>query len=143
MSKIVSDLAQTSRCCAYYRSRRLEALGLNVQQARLLMEVCATPGVSQNMLFRRLCIEKSVVARTMASLEEAGYVERPTCQKDKRVIRLHPTQKALELQPKLVELWADCEQHLTEGMTETEMAVLEQLLERMRLQAAKWMEVDK
>ena len=143
MSNIVMDLAQTSRCCAYYRGRRLEAFGLNVQQARLLMEVCATPGVSQNMLFRRLCIEKSVVARTMASLEEAGYVERLTCQKDKRVIRLHPTPKALELQPKLQELWATCEQYLIEDMTEDEVAALERLLEQMKLRAAKWMEADK
>jgi DNA-binding MarR family transcriptional regulator len=95
------------------------------------------------MLFRRLCIEKSVVARTMASLEEAGYVERPTCQKDKRVIRLHPTPKALELQPKLQELWATCEQYLIEDMTEDEVAALERLLEQMKLRAAKWMEAEK
>lgn len=143
MSRIISDLAQTSRCCAHYRSRRLEAYGLNVRQARLLMEVCATPGVSQDTLSRRLCIEKSVVARTMASLEEGGYVERPTCQKDKRVIRLHPTQKALELQPRLQELWAECELFLAEEMSEEEVAMLERLLEQMKLRAAKWMEAEK
>ena len=143
MSRIISDLAQTSRCCAYYRSRRLEAFGLNTRQARLLMEVCASPGGSQDTLSRRLCIEKSVVARTMASLEEAGYVERLTCQKDKRVTRLHPTQKALELQPRLQALWAECEQFLIEDMTEDEVAALERLLEQMKLRAAKWMEADR
>lgn len=143
MSRIISDLAQTSRCCAYYRSRRLKAMGINIQQARLLLEVCATPGVSQDMLSRRLCMEKSVVARSMASLEEGGYVDRPTCQKDKRVIRLHPTQKALELQPELQELWAECELFLIEDMTEEEVAVLERLLEQMKLRSAKWMEAEK
>lgn len=143
MSRIISDLAQTSRCCAYYRSRRLEPFGLNTRQARLLMEVCATPGVSQDALSRRLCIEKSVVARTMASLEDGGYVDRPTCQKDKRVTRLHPTQKALELQPQLQALWAECELFLIDGMTEEDVAILERLLEQMKLRAAKWMEADK
>ena len=143
MSQIVSDLAQISRCCAYYRSRQLEQWDLTSRQARLLMEVCATPGISQDALSRRLCVEKSVVARTMAGLEDRGYVERPTCQKDKRVIRLHPTEKALELQPKLQELWAKCELFLLDGMTEDDVAVLERLLEQMKLRAAKWMEVDR
>lgn len=143
MSNIVSDLAQISRCGAYYRGRQLEQLDITPRQARLLMDICDSPGVSQDALCRRLCVEKSAVTRSLTGLEEQGYVERITCQKDKRVTRVHPTQKALEVQPRLQALWADCQRHLMEGMTEEEVAVLEQLVERMKLQAAKWMEVDR
>ena len=143
MSQIVGDLSLIGRCGAHYRSRQLEPLGLNPRQARLLLEVCATPGISQDTLSRRLCVEKSAVARSLAGLEEQGYVARPTCQKDKRVTRVHPTEKALAVQPRLQELWADCELFLTEGMTEEDVAQLERLLNQMKLQAVKWMEVDK
>ena len=143
MSQIISDLSLSGRCSAHYRARQLEPMGLTPRQARLLLEVCATPGISQDTLSRRLCVEKSVVARSLASLEELGYVERPTCPKDKRVTRLHPTEKALGIQPRLQELWADCELFLTEGMTEADVAALERLLNQMKTQAVKWMEVDK
>ena len=143
MSRIVSDLAQISRCGAHYRGKQLEPMGLNPRQARLLMEVCETPGISQDTLSRRLCVDKSAVARSLAGLEEMGYVERPTCQKDKRVTRLHPTQKALDLLPRLQALWSDCEAFLTEGMSEADVAELQRLLEQMKIRAAGWMEVDR
>ena len=106
------------------------------------MEICATPGISQDTLARRVFLNKSVVARYLAALEEQGLVERPTCQKDKRITRLHPTEKALQLQPQLQAIWASCEHFLTEGMTEEEVATLESLLGRLQFQAAKWMEAE-
>lgn len=140
MSQIISNLTHITRCGGQYRGKRLEPLELTVRQASLLMEVCNTPGISQDTLSRRVFLNKSVVARQLAALEENGFVERPTCQKDKRVTRLYPTEKALQLQPKLQSIWAECEYYLTEGFTEEETAVLESLLSRLQVQAAKWVE---
>ena len=142
MSRIVCDLTHISRCGGQYRGRLLESLELTPRQASLLMEICATPGISQDTLARRVFLNKSVVARTLAALEEVALVERPTCQKDKRITRLYPTEKALQLQPQLQAIWADCEHFLTEGMTEDEVATLETLLGRLQVQAARWMEAD-
>ena len=140
MSQIICNLTHITRCGGQYRSKRLESLGINVRQASMLLEVCNTPGLSQDTLSRRVFLNKSVVARQLAALEENGFVERPTCQKDKRVTRLYPTEKALQLQPKLQAIWADCEYYLTQGFTEEETAVLESLLSRLQVQAAKWVE---
>lgn len=142
MSQIICDLTHITRCGGQYRGKLLEPLDLTVRQASLLQEVCNTPGISQDTLARRVCLNKSVVARQLAALEENGFVERPTCQKDKRITRLYPTEKALQLQPQLQAIWADCEHFLTEGMTEEEVATLESLLGRLRVQAAKWMEAE-
>ena len=142
MSRIVCDLTHISRCGGQYRGRLLEPLSLTPRQASLLMEICATPGISQDTLARRVFLNKSVVARALAALEEETLVERPTCQKDKRITRLYPTEKALLLQPQLQAIWADCEHFLTDGMTEAEVATLENLLGRLQVQAANWMEAD-
>lgn len=142
MSQIICDLTHITRCGGQYRGKLLEPLDLTVRQASLLQEVCNTPGISQDTLARRVCLNKSVVARQLAALEENGFVERPTCQKDKRITRLYPTEKALQLQPQLQAIWAECEHFLTEGMTEEEVATLESLLGRLRVQAAKWMEAE-
>ena len=142
MSRIVCDLTHISRCGGQYRGRHLEPLGLTPGQASLLMEICSTPGISQDTLARRVFLNKSVVARALAALEEQGFVSRPSCLKDKRINRLHPTEKALQLQPRLQAIWGECEHFLTEGMSEEEVALLENLLSRLQLQAAKWMEAE-
>ncbi len=138
MSKIVCYLTQIARCGGQYRNRYLEPWGISTRQASLLLEICATPGISQDTLAHRVFLNKSVVARLLAGLEEQGLVERPTCQKDRRVVRLHPTEKALQLQPRLQTIWTDWEQQLTAGMTEEELAALESMLSRLQNQAAKW-----
>ena len=142
MSRIVCDLTHIFRCCTNYRNRQLEPLGLTVRQASLLLELCIDPGISQDALAGRVFLNKSVVARALASLEEDGFVERTTCQKDKRINRLKPTEKALALYPELLSIWADCEQFLTEGMTPEEVATLETMLNTLQSRAAKWMEAE-
>ena len=142
MSKILCYLTQIARCGGQYRNRQLEPWGIRARQASLLQEICATPGISQDTLAKRVCLNKSVVARALADLEEQGFVERPTCQKDRRVIRLHPTQKALDLQPKLCQINGEWESVLTADMTEEEIAQLEILLSRLQAQAAKWGEEE-
>ena len=142
MSKIVCYLTKIARCGGQYRNRRLEPWGIRAQQAGLLLEICATPGISQDALARRVFLDKSVVARALANLEEQGLVERPTCQKDRRVIRLHPTEKALQLQPRLQAVSDQWAQHLTAGMTPEELAALDALLTRLQERAAQWEDAE-
>ena len=142
MSRIVSDLTHISRCCGHYRNRQLETYGITARQASLLLQICATPGISQDALSRRVFLNKSVVARALANLEENGFVRRQACSKDKRVTRLQPTEKTLDLQPRLQAIWDECEDFLTLDLSEAQAAVLEDLLGKLQLQAAKWMEGD-
>ena len=138
MSKIVCYLTYIVRCGTQYRNRRMEPWDIRARQASLLLEICATPGISQDALAKRVFLDKSVVARALANLEEQGLVERPACQKDRRVIRLHPTEKALQLQPELQAIDKQWEQFLTADMTKEEIALLESLLTRMQNRAAEW-----
>lgn len=142
MSRIVCDLTHISRCMGQYRTRRLEPLGLTARQASLLQEICATPGISQEQLARRVFLNKSVVARALAALEDNGFVQRNACQKDKRVTRLHPTQYTLQILPQLQSIETDCEQFLNEGMGVQEIATLQDMLDKLQKRAAKWTEGD-
>ena len=142
MSTLVCYLTQITRCGSQYRNRRTEPLGIRARQSSLLMEICATPGISQDTLAKRVFLNKSVVARLLANLEEQGLVARPTCQKDRRVIRLHPTEKALDILPKLQKIDGDWEQFLTSNMTAEEIATLEAMLCRLQTRAAQWEDVE-
>ena len=86
------------------------------------------------MLAKRICFNKSNIARQIVVLEEGGFVLR------KRVMELYPTEKTLELMPQIRQVLGDWRSYLMEGLTAEEMAVLDKALTSMRSRAEAWME---
>ena len=99
MSQIIRDITEIARCGAQYKADRLAPMGLKGCHASYLTEICAHPGISQDQLAKRICINKSNVARQAATLDEEGFVTRTPSPTDKRIMELHPTQKTLDLLP--------------------------------------------
>jgi len=140
MSQIIRDITEISRCGVQYRADKLSPMGLKSCHASYLTEICANPGISQDKLARLICINKSNVARQVATLEEEGFIRRCTCAADKRVTELYPTEKTLALLPQLSEVlkcWEDC---ITHDLTEEEKNQLTVLLSKMKGRAAWYME---
>ena len=140
MSQIIRDITEIARCGAQFRTDALAPLGLKACHASYLTEICAHPGISQDQLASRICINKSNVARQAAALEEAGFIRRICSATDKRIMELHPTEKTLALMPQISPILRQWEACLTAGLTEAEIATLEALLGRMREKASAWME---
>ena len=142
MSKVVKDLTFVSRCGARYRNRELEPLGLTARQSLTLQEICSHPGISQDEIAHRVALDKSNITRQVAILEENGLVLRTPCTKDKRITRLNPTEKALELVPQIKAVAKAWEEYVTEEFSPEELQILEGLLSRMKQRARQWMEED-
>ena len=140
MSQIIRDITEIARCGAQYRADRLVPMGLKGCHASYLTEICAHPGISQDQLARRICINKSNVARQAAVLEEEGFVTRTPSSTDKRIMELHPTQKTLDLLPEIssvLKCWEAC---ITDGLTPQELDLLAALLEKMKSRAVDYMD---
>ena len=140
MSQIIRDITELTRCGAQYRLDQLSPMGLKACHASYLTEICACPGISQDGLARRICINKSNVARQAAVLEEEGFITRTPSPADKRVMELYPTQKALDLLPQIQSIltcWEDC---ITGDLTEEEKDQISVLLAKMKVRAAAYME---
>ena len=140
MSQIIRDITEIARCGAQYRTEALAPLGLKACHASYLTEICAHPGISQDQLAARICINKSNDARQAAILEENGFVTRTPSATDKRIMELHPTQKALDLLPQIQPLLRDWEACMTADLSEEEKNQLSTLLSRMKEKATDWME---
>lgn len=140
MSQIIRDITEIARCGAQYRTEALAPMGLKACHASYLTEICAHPGISQDQLAGRICINKSNVARQAAILEEDGFITRTPSASDKRIMELHPTQKALDLLPRISPILRQWEACLTAELTEEEKEMLEQILSRMKDKASDWME---
>ena len=137
MSQILRYVQQISRCGRQYRSDALEPLGLKACHGRYLQEICRNPGICQEQLTETVLVNKSNVARQVAALEEGGFLERRGCGKDKRVLRLYPTEKALALMPQINAILDSWDQRLLQDLSQQEQQVLEALLQRIRNRAAE------
>ena len=140
MSQIIRNITEITRCGVQYRTESLAPLELKACHASYLLEICAEPGISQDQLAVRICINKSNVARQAAALEEGGFISRIPSNEDKRVMGLYPTQKTLALLPQMnaiLNQWEDC---LTAGLSPEELEIAQRVLERMKTRAAAWLE---
>ena len=140
MSQIIKDITEIARCGAQYRTEALAPMGLKACHASYLTEICANPGISQDRLAGLICINKSNVARQAAILEEEGFIRRIPSSSDKRIMELHPTEKTLELMPRIQPILRQWEGCLTTELTKDEVRMMEAVLAKMRQKASEWME---
>ena len=140
MPHIIKTMNEITRYGMQYRTDNLEPFGLKSCHASYLLEICRNPGISQDMLARRICINKSNIARQIVVLEEGGFVERRSSQEDTRVMELYPTEKTLELLPELRKVLGGWSRYLTQDFTEEEIELLAKMLSSMRERAVQWME---
>ena len=140
MPYIVKTMNEIVRCGMQYRNEQLAPFGLKSSHASYLLEICRSPGISQDTLAKRICFNKSNIARQIAVLEEGGFVRRKPGAEDKRVMELYPTEKTLELMPQIRQVLRSWRSYLMEGLSEEEIAVLDKALTSMRSRAGDWME---
>ena len=140
MSQLVKDITEVTRCGAQYRTDRLAPMGLKGCHASYLEEICADPGISQDKLAQRICINKSNVARQIVVLEEDGFVLRTPSPNDKRIMELYPTEKIKELLPQIKQILNSWEDWLTQDLTEEEVRTVANALVKMKARATACME---
>ena len=140
MPQIMKDITEITRVSVQYRTDSFAPLGLKACHGSYLQEICARPGISQEQLAESICINKSNVARQAAALEEGGFIKRCCCDKDKRIMRLYPTEKTLALLPEIDRIMLSWQERLTQDLSEEEQQLLEAMLLKMRSRASAYME---
>ena len=140
MPQIMKDITEITRVSVQYRTDSFAPLGLKACHGSYLQEICARPGISQEQLAESICINKSIVARQAAALEEGGFIKRCCCDKDKRVMRLYPTEKTLALLPEIDRIMLSWQERLIQDLSEEEQQLLEAMLLKMRSRASAYME---
>ena len=140
MSQIIRDITEIARTGSQYRTDRLAPMGLKACHASYLTEICDCPGISQDKLAQKICINKSNVARQVVVLEDTGFITRSPSPNDKRVMQLYPTEKTMEVLPQIRQVNRFWQEYLTEDLTQQELEVLETLLRRIQARAAAWTE---
>lgn len=138
MPSLMRYINIVSRCAAIWRSDKLEGTELGDQHYSYILTVCRQPGISQDAIARRLFINKSNVTRGLSYLESHGFVTREHSTEDRRIILVHPTEKAYEILPRVREIIRGWNAYITEGFSEEEMEMYMEMTERLAARAADY-----
>ena len=130
MPKMMRSLNVISRCQSLYRSAQLQGDLCGTQHA-FVLAICHTPGRSQEELARRLCLNKSTVARALTQLEDNGYVLRQPNPEDKRQLLVYPTQKMTDAVVRVREISEEWSRQICRGIDARELEIFESVLYRM------------
>ena len=142
MPQIMKDITEITRISVQYRTDSFAPMGLKACHGSYLQEICARPGISQEQLAESICINKSNVARQAAALEEGGFIKRCCCDKDKRIMRLYPTEKTLALLPEIDRIMLSWQERLTQDLSEQERELLARMLQKMKQRAVEYLEEE-
>ncbi len=135
MYQLMKYISRTHRCAGIYRSAQLKDPQLRPGQHIYIYHICKSPGITQEELVRLICVNKSNVTRHLNALEQAGFITREPSQRDRRLHIVYPTQKALDIYPKVRSVMRNWTKLLTEDFSDHEKAQLSQLLERVYYKA--------
>ena len=140
MYRIMRRINLVSRCQSNYLADKLKDTGLLPCYHGYILTVCRNPGISQEELAKFLCVNKSNVARTLAQMEERGLVERRSSAQDKRILQVFPTEQLLERLPQVRQLSRDWNSYLTAEISEEEMEVFQNVLDKIVSRASAYAE---
>ena len=127
-----------SRCATMYRDRALSDTGLAGCHTPYILALYRIPGCTQEELARDLNVNKSSVARQLAVLEERGFIRREPSPGDRRSQLVYPTQRALDLQPRILQVLYEWNAYLTGELTPEEQEVLSGLICRVSDRAERY-----
>lgn len=106
-------------------------LGIGSGRISYLFMLYIKEGLTQQEMANRLQADKGAVARTLAQLEEQGYVSRRRDPSDKRVTRVYLTDKSKALQSDLEKAVERVITHLNENITPDEEDVVKLQFKQM------------
>lgn len=135
MPAILGKMNRISRCAGLYRTEKLQNDELTSRHHSFVLAICHHPGMSQDQIARHLCLNKSTVTRALNQLEIKGYVLRMPSKTDKRVTLVYPTEKMLEIFPKVRAISTEWNEQLAEGISPDEFDLFWSVLVRMETRA--------
>ena len=126
---LMHDIARRAR---YLFDARARSKGITRAQWRVLTSLARLDGPTQSDLAELLDVERITLCRMVDRLAEAGLVERRADPSDRRVWRLHLTERATPLVEELSSMANAMEEELLEPLTVDQRDVLRSLLTTVR-----------
>jgi DNA-binding MarR family transcriptional regulator len=127
---IVTRIAKASRQLDAQMRTSLAHVGLTKEEFKVLMELHAGPQ-THGALCRQLEVSTGAMTNRLDKLERAGLVSRSQDPSDRRGVMLTLTQPGAERLDAYIDLGADRERELLEGLSRSDKRQLNELLSKL------------
>jgi DNA-binding MarR family transcriptional regulator len=102
-NNILRELGTLTRCIQSICDKKYKGLQLQKGQYIYLTRICENPGINFVELTMLLKMDKTSTTKAIQKLEAEGYIERKKDKLDKRIIRLYPCEKGLEVYEDIID----------------------------------------
>jgi DNA-binding MarR family transcriptional regulator len=131
------DLAKTLATKAadpYYQ----ESIGLRVRELRVLRLVHDFPGIAATELGQKIVLDKTLLSKNIAHLEERGLIQRLPDKRDSRRQCLHLTDEGLRIWQESERIGRRLEDEMFAELSDDDWQKLHALLDRVLVSFEHW-----
>ena len=121
----------TARMMKTLLARRLYEFGLYVGQDRIILLLATKDGQSPGSLAKRLGVKPPTVTKTIARLQEQGFVTKRGSHKDQRQLHVFLTKDGHKIVDLIERAIEETEREVTGGLDEQEQYTLLTLMDRI------------
>lgn len=125
---------QTSRAWRQRLDQRLRPLGLSQARWRTIAHLSKGP-MTQCALAERLGIEEPTLARSLASMENEGWIKRQNAEHDRRCKTVHLQRKSSALWKRIEETARGLRHELVEAISAQDLQICLRVLNEIRQRA--------
>ncbi|MFY3790162.1 MarR family winged helix-turn-helix transcriptional regulator [Ureibacillus sp. MALMAid1270] len=138
MIEILREIGMIARALDSISNIEFKDLDLTRGQYLYLVRICENPGIIQEKLAEMIKVDRTTTARAIKKLEMNGFIEKKEDEQNKKIKKLYPTEKGMEVYP-LIKRENDYSNRVAlQGFSESEAKTILDLLIRVR----KNVEVD-
>ena len=114
--------------------------GITRREWRMLAQLADSEGMPSSALAERAALDRAQTSRAVSALVQKGLVVRTPRPGNRREVLLHLTERGRALYAALLPRVAAINQELLSVLSETEVATLDALVQRLRAQAERMVE---
>lgn len=144
MTDILRDIGIIARALDSISNIEFKDINLSKGQFVYLVRICENPGIIQEQLVEMLKIDRTTASRAIKNMEQNGIVTKRIDKENKKNKLLYATEKGQELYSFIIRENEHSNSVALEGLTETEIATLVQLLNKVKNNISNdWLYVKK
>jgi DNA-binding MarR family transcriptional regulator len=132
MKEILREIGMIARALDSISNIEFKEYELTKGQYLYLVRICENPGIIQEKVAEMIKVDRTTAARAIQKLEMNGFIEKKDDQHNKKIKKLFPTEKGINVYP-FIKRENDYSNTLAlEGLSERELETIFNLLKKVR-----------
>ncbi len=128
--EIIPRVMHLSRMQKKHFNKVLNEEGIFAGQEDIIFCVCDHEGITLNELSNVLKVSNATTSVSVKRMEKGGFIVKKPDEKDARIIRLYPTEKAKKIPLNIKNKLSKIDETLTKNLDENEKNLLSDLLDK-------------